>query len=168
MNKFMQKKSFVVIMVVLGIMLTVCMTGCHGSCLGCTWGCDSESNLSNDASYNLGGISWVSEGCCASSSCKTAMGDIDLNSSEDGVSDMFLLSCTHSSNDCSGSSSCYNGCFVGKDIDCGDCGITYGSTNGDNESETLVGCVDGCFDCANEDEAHMGFLYEIIYELLGI
>ena len=140
--------------------IMLCLSSCSGSCLGCSYGCESNEN------YNLGGISYLSEGCCSSSSCQTAVGTIDTNEENADVSDMAMMSCTKSSGGCGGDSSCYTGCFVGKDVDCGDCGITFGTTDGDEVNENTIGCVNGCISCGGD--AEMGFLYKIIYYLLGI
>ena len=114
--------------------IMLCLSSCSGSCLGCSYGCESNEN------YNLGGISYLSEGCCSSSSCQTAVGTIDTNEENADVSDMAMMSCTKSSGGCGGDSSCYTGCFVGKDVDCGDCGITFGTTDGDEVNENTIGC----------------------------
>lgn len=155
------EKVFIIVisMFALGLMM-ICLSSCGGSCLGCNYGCESEEN------YNLGGMSYVSDGCCSSSSCKTSCGSIDTNEENANVSDMTIATCTNASGGCGGSSSCYTGCFLGKDVDCGDCGITCGSMDGDDVSENTIGCIDGCISCGGDGE--MGILYEIIYYLLGI
>ena len=141
-------------------LLILCLGSCNGSCFGCSYGCESDTN------FNLGGISCLSDGCCSSSSCQTAVGTIDTNDENANVSDMAIASCTKSSGGCGGNSSCYTGCFIGKDVDCGDFGITCGSTDGEEINENTIGCVNGCLSCGGDGE--MGILYEIIYYLLGI
>ena len=160
-KKTRSEKIFIIIMSMLASFLVMlCLSSCNGSCMGCSFGCEKDEN------YNLGGISHVSEGCCSTSACQTAAGTIDTNDKKTNVSDIALMSCTRSSQGCCGNSSCYTACFVGKDVDCGDCGLTCGSTNGDNTNETTIGCIDGCVSCGGDEE--MGVLYELIYYLLGI
>lgn len=160
-NKSKLEKIFIVTICTLtACLLMLCLSSCNGSCLGCTYGCESDDD------YNLAGISYLSQGCCSSFSCKTAAGTIDTNEENADVSDMVLASCTKSSSGCEGDSSCYTGCFIGKDVDCGDCGITCGKTDGDESKENTVGCINGCISCGGEGE--MGILYEVIYYLLGI
>lgn len=141
-------------------LMLLCLTSCSGSCMGCSFGCESDEN------YHLGGISYFSDGCCSSSACQTAAGSIDTNEEDVSVSDVAFISCTKSNGGCDGDSSCYTGCFIGKDVDCGDCGITCGSTEGDEVKESTVGCIDGCVGCGCDSE--MGWLYTLIYSLLGI
>ena len=162
MRKKSEKEKMVVVSLVLILMLSsLCLMGCGGSCAGCSWGCESGEG------YHLGGISYLADGCCSNSSCQTAAGSLDTEDEMATVSDLVLLSCTESSRGCGGDSSCYSGCYIGKDSDCGDFGITCGSNKGDNVDETTVGCVDGCFNCEGE-EGEMGFFYEFVYSLLGI
>ena len=160
-KKSKAEKVFIITISMLSMcLLLLCLSSCSGSCFGCNYGCDSDEH------YNLFGISYVSDGCCSNTSCKTSAGTIDTNEEDVNVSDMTLVSCTKSSGGCGGDSSCYTGCFVGKDVDCGDCGITCGSTEGDEVSENTIGCIDGCISCGGE--GNMGVLYELIYYLLGI
>lgn len=167
--KTKQEKIFLLIVAFLMGMLILCLTGCGGSCLGCSFSCESE-----DDAYVLGGMSWASDGCCASNSCQTATGCMELEESDDkqdsednGVENMAMSSCTRSYGGCCGTSSCYNGCFVGKGADCGDCGITCGTENDGEYNENTIGCVDGCFGC-EESEGQVSWLYELVYYILGI
>ena len=140
--------------------LMLCLSSCRGSCFGCSYGCESDEN------YNLSGVSYLSEGCCSSSSCKTSFGTIDTNEEDANVSDMAIASCTRSSGGCGGDSSCQTGCFIGKDVDCGDFGVTCGTVDENEVNVNNIGCIDGRISCGGEGE--MGILYEIIYYLLGI
>lgn len=161
--KSKQEKLFLLVVVAMMSLLVLCLTGCSGSCLGCSFNCESE-----DDSYSLGGISYVSEGCCSSTSCKTASGCVDTGDEEAELSNMVSSSCTHTYDGGCNGSTCYNGCFVGKGVDCGDCGIVCGTVNDDSEvTENTIGCVDGCVGCEKTD-GQMGWLYELIYALLGI
>ena len=131
--KFNQKNKFEKVFIITIIMCTLCLMllclcSCSGSCLGCSFNCESDDQ------YNLGGVSYVAEGCCSSSSCKTAIGSIDTDKEEAMVSDAFIISCSNSSEGCCSSSYCSNGGFVGKDVDCGDCGISCASSNNGNGS----------------------------------
>ena len=164
--KFNKKSNLEKIFIITISMFTMCfmmlcLCSCSGSCLGCSFNCESGEK------YNLGGISYVSEGCCSSSSCKTAIGSIDTDEEDTIVSDMFIISCTNSSNGCFNNSSCSNGYFVGKDVNCGDCGISCTSGNNGDTTENVVGCIDGCIYCENT-EGQISWVYEIIYYLLGI
>ena len=159
-KKSKAEKVFIIAICMFSLCLVMlCLTSCSGSCLGCSFGCES------DEQYNLSGISYVAEGCCSSSSCKTAMGSIDTDAEDSMISDAFVISCTNSSSGCCNTSYCSNGVFVGKDVDCGDCGISCASSTDGNEN--IIGCVDGCFYCENT-EGQMSWLYELVYLLLGI
>lgn len=156
------EKVFISTIIICAMCLMMfCLCSCSGSCLGCSFSCESDDQ------YNLGGISYVSEGCLSSSSCKTATGSLDIDDEDALVSDMFILACTNSSEGCFSDSSCSNGCFVGKDVDCGDCGISCGSSDNGDETENVIGCVDGCIYCESTD-GQMSWIYELIYYLLGI
>lgn len=163
-TKLEQVFLILVSMIVLCSMV-VCFAGCSGSCMGCRYACESK-----DDSYRLGGFSYVSEGCCMSSSCKTAAGELlfgeDEEAEEDMIKDAFYSSCTISKDGCCGGDSYYTGCFIGKGKDCGNWSATYGS--GDDEvSENTVNCVNGCIGC-DETSGSKGFFYDLIYQLLGI
>ena len=153
---------------ILGMFITVmcilmlCLCSCSGSCFGCSFGCE------NSELYSLGGISYGTSGCCSSSTCQTAGGTIDTNEEESKISDMILVSCTHSSFDCGGDSSCYIGCFIGKDADCGDWAFNCGTTDANETSETSLGCIDDDFGFNCDGNGEMSWIYQFIYELLGI
>jgi len=168
-KKAKSEQLFLIIISMIALcIVTVCFSGCSGSCFGCSYACKGE-----DDSYHLGGLSYVSEGCCMSSSCKTASGELifdeDENttgSDEKAMQDVLYSSCTLSKEGCFGDGSHYIGCFVGKGVDCGNWSATCGSSDEDIEENTIK-CVDGCISC-DESAGRKGFLYELIYQLLGI
>lgn len=164
----LEKLFIMAISMVAVCFVMLCVTGCSGSCMGCNFSCENE-----DGAYNLGGISYVSEGCCMSSSCKTATGELifdedDNNgdSDEKAMQDVMYSSCTLSKDGCFGGNSHYIGCFIGKGVDCGNWSATCG-TSDDEITENTIKCVDGCISC-EESSGSKGFLYELIYQLLGI
>ena len=143
-------------------LLMLCLCSCSGSCFGFSYGCKS-----GDYSNLIGG-SYLSEGCCSNSSCKVAAGTLDDTEEDSEFSDIVLISCTHSSSDCCGNSVCSTGWFIGKDSDCGNWAINCASTDGNETTESTIGCIDkGCaFTCQGEEK--LSWLYEIIYSILGI
>ena len=162
-NKPRKEQIFILCMCMAALCVCMLLLGsCSGSCFGCSYGCESGEK------FHLGGLSYVSEGCCASSSCKTAIGTIDTNNEDAKLSDMMLASCTQSASNCGGSSSCYTGCFIGKDVDCGDWGLTCGTINNGEINENTIGCIDNCVGTENSRTGEMSWIFQLVYELLGI
>lgn len=133
------------------------LSGCSGQCSGCRFGCESE-----EGSYNVAGVSYVSEGCCSSYSCKLAIGEL-YGDSNDEIKETYYTSCTQNNRGCCSSETNYGGCFIGKGIDCGKFSVTCGS----NESENNLKFTDGCVSC-EETFGIKGLFYEFIYSLLGL
>ena len=137
----------------------LCLMGCDGSCLGYKWGCEGEDG------YTFGGVSYVSEGCCSSYSCKTAVGDFEVVEEKeiDEMQEMFYGSYTRSCDNCGGSSYDYIGCHIGKGEDIGKWSVTCGS----EDKENNLKCSGDGPNC-EETYGEKGSLYELIYMILGI
>ena len=170
MNKKSKKEQLFIFVVLFTLsILVVCLTGCSGSCLGCSVGCDGNSNIDSV------GLSYVADGCCSDSSCKTACGQIrfDYDEEIDGgtgttseIGSGYFAGCTTSSSSCSGESYDYSGVLIGTGSTCGACRIAYGS-NEMGVGETNIDFEGGCVSCTS-DWGNMGPFYEFIYEWLGI
>ena len=159
-NKSKKEKIFIIFCMCAFVLIILCMAGCGGSCLGFSWGCESEEGL-----YDLKGCSYVSDGCGSTDSCFGVCGEIEMEG--EYINDAEIINCSNFTNDCDGTSGCYNGCVRGKGVDCGDCLGIFGSADENGADELAVGCVDGCFTCADTD-GDWGYLFSIIYELLDL
>lgn len=161
MNRKTKKEQiFIVSVICLLSFVVISLTSCNGSCMGCSFSCQDE-----DGEYSLGGLSYASDGCCSSYSCKIAAGEL-TGGEDDEIQETYYASCSQFGRGCCSSSSNYTGCFIGKGVDCGNYSVTCGSFDDDTKENTFK-CVDGCVSC-DETYGKKGLLYEIIYEILGI
>lgn len=162
-NKSKKEKLFIIVSLFAVSFVVLCLTSCSGSCMGLSVGCESEEEI-----YNLGGCSYLSDGCGSNGLYLVSCGSLNTSNEESDLNDMYIINCgSYESDYYDGTSGCYTGCVIGRRADCGDCVGVYGSVDMESADETSISCVDGCFGCSDTD-GMWAYIFENIYALIGI